>query len=321
MATSDTAVLDQDTGLSMPETPPEEAAPEAVERTEGNVEAGAAPETAAPESTETLESQFDPDEVETLFESDPVLKASLEKKLQWERDKAAESFRQKRETEVEEAKRQAEAEAEVRQYQQSMSEFAEYYGGNAGRGFAAVLRKAAEEGLEAFGNDFNPEEYFRKEGLKLYTSAQAAIVSQTATTRIQSLAETYPEWKASPSLNAEWTKALTARDPRALDTAYMKAVAEAERQLVTTESEAKVQQAKAAKEAERAEEAKLTEAEQVRNSTARPTAGTPVRGRRLMTPEELDKIPMREWESYPQAKRDDLIAQVNEYRAKNNRKG
>ena len=311
METSDTAVLDQDTGLSLPETP-SEAPLESGQPSEGNGEVVESPETES-DATETPESRYDPDEV---FE-DPAVKAALEKKLKWERDKAEESFRQKREREVAEAKSQAETEAEARQYQENLQQAAAYFGGTAAQGFESLVRKIAEDGIP---DGWNPGQYFKDEGMKLFEGARSLITTQSAQDRIATLGQNFPEWKASSSLNTEWTRALTARDPRALDEVFMKAVEDATRQKVKAEAEAEASKTEAQKKAEQERTEELKRTEEARDGFSRPATGVPAKGRKLMTPEALDKIPMREWESYSQAERDDMIKQVEQYRKQQERR-
>ena len=312
METSDTAVLDQDTGLSLPETPTE-APLESGQPSEGNGEVNGTPETDGQDSTETLDSRYDPDEV---FE-DPAVKAALEKKLKWERDKAEESFRQKREREVAEAKQQAELEASTRQYQENLQQAANYFGGTAAQGFENLVRRIAEDGIP---DGWNPSQYFKDEGMKLFEGARSLITTQSAQDRINTLGQNFPDWKASSQLNTEWTKALTARDPKALDEVFMKAVEDATRQKVKAEIEAEAAKTAAQKEEEKQKAEELKRTEETRDGFARPTAGVPVKGRKLMTPEELDKIPMREWESYSKEQRDELIRQVDQYRKQQERR-
>ncbi|MCR4339629.1 MAG: hypothetical protein NUW01_07055 [Gemmatimonadaceae bacterium] len=274
--------LAEDTAPDLPQEPLPDA-PETGEETGSETTAETAPE------TEDATSQFEESELEELASKDPTLKTWLEKKLKWERDKADESNRRKRENEVAQAKKAAEDSVLEQQYAAAVTRAQEAFGGQTAESFAKLVRYVAENGIP---EDFSPEKYFGEMTNWLFDATRTTVALDAADKRAKLLATQYPEWSASPELVQDWTKALQSRDPQKLDLAYMKATAEAAQSMLKAQLS---KEAEAAQETESQRKAKaeaLKETEETRLSSDRPTRDLPASGgRRLTTPEELAKMP------------------------------
>lgn len=291
-----------DTGLELPPEPAPTPETEAVED---------APETTVDAPTETLfPDDVDLDEVLT---SDPKVSEWLEKKLKWERDKADESNRQKRESEVAKAKREAEVQALSSQYQRDLTEAEATYGTwgvNALEQLADHIEKNGKEGIDL-------KRYLSTVAGKMLEANRAITVQALTTARTQLFGEMYPGVSLSEDVVSDWTKATYEKDVAGQNRAFARAIAEAERAkvLAELESKSKVETAEAAKTEEEA--ARLQEVEQERKSKPRPIANLPVGKRKLVSPADLDAIPTNEWLAKPKAERDEMIAAAEEWRRRN----
>src|SRR3990167_7920734 len=207
--------LSEDTVADAPETP----LPEAPE-TDGDL----APETFDDDAPETETSLFDEAELEEQASKDPVLRTWLAKKLKWERDKADDSNRRKRESEVEKARQDAEEAAISQQYTQAFERAKQAFGGETANRFTAILKHVAEKGMP---ENWDPKQYFDSMTNWLFDSTRTTVALDAADKRAKMLATQYPEWQASPETVGEWTRALQSRDPQKMDAAFMQAATEA----------------------------------------------------------------------------------------------
>lgn len=277
----DTAAVDSDTAVEETSSPPV-------------AEESAQPETEvvsdAPETEEA-----DASETDELTLEDPRVKELLK----GERARLEESYRRKEEH----AQRQAQLQEYERARQQAYSNRVQ----DQQQKLVQMMTKASEEGTE-------PD-----------AKAIEEILTETSATGLVETVEGMEEWingflrednptffsNVPEALSQAWLDAKTTRRPDAVFAAAMKvAAASGEARGWTAGNKAALQAIKS-REAEKQKTQKIRKASEAQETEGTPAMGMSGRTRPKLTLQQIDAMPMREWQAIPKDERATLLEEAH----------